>query len=125
MSSLVAAWRSLASCVWCSLLNAMDRRQVSLENIYAIEGFLMARCTRAESTGHNAFVMREGVPVLVVFPREAFHVIFAGGDRTLLWPFLLVSKHVCFEVLEGTATFGNRALSRVCRAFLNLEASTA
>ena len=53
--------------------------------------------------------MREGMPVLIIFPCEAFEVVFASGDRALLRPLILVSKHVCLEIFEHTTAFWKRA----------------
>jgi hypothetical protein len=42
--------------------------------------------------------------VLIVFARESLGVVLASRNGTLLWPFRLVSKHVCLQVLEDATT---------------------
>lgn len=105
----VGVWRLLAG-VWRRLFDTMDRREMSLEHVCSVEALLRSASTpRTEPTHHCAFVVCQGMPVLVILSREAFDVILAGRDRTLFRPRLLVRKHVCLEILEVTAAGGNWA----------------
>lgn len=48
--------------------------------------------------------MGQGVAVLIIFPRETLDVVVASLDRALLWSLILVSQHVCLEILEHLST---------------------
>lgn len=97
-----------------------------LEDISAIETLLCSRSTtRAEATDHGTFVVSEGVSVLVVLPCEALDVVFAGSDWALLWPLVLVGKHVCLQVFEDTSTLGKWAKTLLTCLIIQLIAATA
>ena len=78
-----------------------------LEDIRTVEA-LLSRAARAwtETAYHGSLVVRQCVAVLVVLAREAFGVVFASRDRTLLRALILVCEHVCLEVLEVPSTCG-------------------
>lgn len=83
---------------------------MSLEDVCAVEALLRrAARARAERTDHRPLVVRQGVSVLVVFACETFGVVLAGWDGALLWPLVLVSEHVRFEVFEVSAACRVRA----------------
>lgn len=85
----------------------MNCSQVALEDVGTIEGLLRSRAGAwAEAADHCAFVMCEGVTVLVILASKALCVVLAGLNGALLRPLSLVSEHVGLEVLEGLAAVG-------------------
>ena len=76
-----------------------------LEDIRTVKA-LLSRAARAwtETAYHGSLVVCQCVAVLVVLAREAFSVVFASRDRTLLGALILVCEHVCLEVFEVPAT---------------------
>ena len=77
---------------------------MSLENISTVEALLGSRArTWAEATHHGSFVVGQGVPILVVFARETFPVVFARHNWAFFRPFALMGEHVGFEVFEEAA----------------------
>ncbi len=85
----------------------MNARKVPFEHICPIEKFCCRRTTgRAEPTDHDALVMREGVPILIIFPCKSFCVIIACLDWTFFHSVVLVCKHVSFQVFEDFSAFG-------------------
>jgi hypothetical protein len=98
------------------LLYTVHRCEMALEDIGAVEALLRCRAASwAKSTHHGALVVGQGVPVLVVFSREALDVVFARSDRALLRSLSTVSEHVCLQVLEDTATLGKWAKTLLAR----------
>lgn len=98
---------------------------MSLEDIGTVEALLCSRSTaRAEAADHSALVVSESVPVLVVLPGEALDVVFAGRDRALLWPFVLVGKHVCLQVLEHASALGEWAETLLACLIVQLVTTT-
>ena len=88
----------------------MHGSQMSLEDIGTVEALLgRATTTRAETAHHGAFVVGEGVSVLVVFTSESLDVVFARRDRAFLRAFVLVCEHMRLEVLDMSAAGGDRA----------------
>lgn len=78
---------------------------MSLEDICSVEALLC--CTAAswaKATYHGAFVVGQGMSVLVVSSSKSLDVVLARWDGALLRPCLLVCEHVCLEVLELLAT---------------------
>ena len=122
----LATGRALLAAVGRVLLDAVDRSQMPLEYIGTVKALLSGRAaSRAETADHGALVMRQGMTVLVVLPREALDVILARCDRTLFWSLILVSEHVCLEILENTSTLRQRAETLVARLVVHLEAAAA
>jgi hypothetical protein len=77
------------------LLDVVDRGEMSLEHIGAVERLLERGAgTRAEGTHHNSFVVGECVPVLVILASEPLGVVLARLDGTFLWTLFLVREHV-------------------------------
>ena len=122
---LASAWRLLAA-VWRILFDTVNGSEMALENVRAVERLFSSRArSRTEAAHHGALVMRQCVSVLVVFPREAFEVVLARRDRTLLRSLGLVSKHVRFQILENATTLGKRAETLLSGLIVNLEAASA
>lgn len=83
---------------------------MSLEDVCTVKALLRgAAGARAETAHHCAFVVCQGVSVLVVFAGEAFGVVLAGRDWALLGSLVLVGEHVRFEVFEVSAACRVRA----------------
>lgn len=90
-----------------SLLHTMDRCQMSLEDVGSVEALFGWRPRSwAEAADHGAFVVGQGVSVLIVLSSEAFLVIFTGQDGAFFGPFRLMGQHMSLEVLEDFATVG-------------------
>ena len=88
----------------------MNGCQVSFEDVCAIEALLgSTSAAGTEAADHGTFVVGQSVPILVVLSREAFCVVFACWNGTLFWALVLMSKHVCLEVLEVPAAGCDRA----------------
>jgi len=105
VSISAACSRALSSRVWCSLLDTMDRGQMSLEDICAVETLLTRTTTaRTEPANHCSFIVSQCVPVLVVFAGEPLDVVVTGWNRALFWSFVLVCEHVRLEVFDVSAT---------------------
>ena len=99
---------------------------MSLEDISAVEA-LLRRSTRAgaETADHCAFVVGQGMPVLVIFARKSLDVVLASLDRTLLRTLGLMGEHVSLQVLEGTTAIWDWADSLLLVLFAQLVAATA
>ena len=70
---------------------------MSFEYVRTVERFLRRRPrSGTEATNHGAFVMSEGMSILVIFARKALLAIFTAGNWTLLGAFSLMSKHMSF-----------------------------
>ena len=79
----------------------MHGSQMSLEDIGTIEALFSRAATAWTETAHHcAFVVCQGMSILVIFPREAFRVILACRDWTFLRPLVLVCEHVRLQVLD-------------------------
>lgn len=77
---------------------------MSFKDVGAVEALLRCRSTAGtKAADHSTFVVSEGVPVLIVLPCETFDVVLACGDWALLWPFVLVRKHMSLQVFEHTS----------------------
>lgn len=63
--------------------------------------------------------------ILIVFPSEAFDVVFACCDWALLGSLVLVSKHVCLEVLEDASTLWQRTETFLASFIVQFIAATA
>ena len=87
---------------------------MAFEDVCSVER-LLGWSARAgtETTDHCAFVVGEGVTVLVILASEALDVIITCCYWAFLWSFRLVGEHVCFQVLEGLAAVWYRASSLV------------
>ena len=83
----------------------VDRGKVALEDVGAIETLFRVRPrSGTETTDHRSLIMCQGMTVLVVFASEAFLVIVARYDRTLLRSLRLMRQHVSFQILEVPTT---------------------
>jgi hypothetical protein len=65
------------------------------------------------------------MPVLVILSRKALEVIFASRDWALLWPLILVSEHMCLQILEDTTAFWKRAKSLFSALVIDLVTAAA
>lgn len=76
-----------------------------LEDVCTVET-LFGRAARAwaETAHHSALVVSQGVAVLVILPGKALGMILACGNWALLRALILVSEHMCLQVLEVPAT---------------------
>lgn len=120
---LAARW-ALLTAVGRILLNTVDGSQMPLEDICAIKALLCRRAaTRAKATNHSTLVVSKGVSVLVILSCKSLDVIFAGRDWALLWPLVLVSKHMCLEVLEDASALREWAHSLLARLIIEIEAA--
>ena len=78
---------------------------MALEDVGAVEALLCGGARAwAEAADHCSLVVSQCMAVLIVFARESLGVVLASRNGTLLWPFRLMSKHVCLEILEDAAT---------------------
>ena len=92
----------------------MHRSQMSLEDIGPVEALFGCAATAwTEAAHHCAFVVCQGMSVLVILPSEAFRVILAGWDGTFFRPFVLVREHVRLEILDMTTACRYRTQSLV------------
>lgn len=99
---------------------------MTLEDICTIKALLGSRSAAGtEATDHGAFVVRQGVPVLIVLTSKPLKVILASYYRALFGALSLVREHVCLQILEGTATLGNRAEALLSRLIVQVVASTS
>lgn len=64
--------------------------------------------------------MGQGVTVLVVLSGETLDVVVASLDGAFLWSLILVSQHMCLEILEHLSTIGIGA-SSLLLGFLTAE----
>lgn len=120
---LAAGW-ALFAAIGRILLDAVDRSEMSLEDIGAVKALLRCRAAAwTKSADHRALVVCECVSILVVLPREALDVVLACRDWALLGPLVLVGEHVCLEVLEDTATLGKWAKTLLARLIVQLVAA--
>jgi hypothetical protein len=102
----------------------VDRGEMPFENVGAVEAFFSRRpAPGTEPTDHRSFVVCECVPVFVILPCKAFHIVLARSDWALLRPLVLVGEHVCFQVLEDTAAFRKGAKSLLARLVVQLVAA--
>jgi hypothetical protein len=92
-----------------SLLYAMLRDQMSLEEICPMEGF--SRRFRTEFAYHSPLVVGQGVAILVVPSRESLLVIFTGSYWAFFRTLGLVSEHMHPEILQVLATIWQWAKS--------------
>lgn len=93
-----------------SLLDSMDRGQVALEDVGAVETLLGGGAgPRAEAADHCALVVGKSVAVLVIFARKALGVVFAGHNGAFFGALGLVGEHVGFEILEDATAVGEGA----------------
>jgi hypothetical protein len=121
-----AAANRLLAAVGGVLFDTMDRREMSFENVGAVEALLSRRpAPRAEAADHRPFVVCECMPVLVVLPCEAFNIVLARGDGALFRPLIQVGEHVCFQVLEDSAAFRKKAKSLFARLVVQIIAAAA
>lgn len=124
-SSLAAGW-ALPATVWRVLLDAVNSCQMPFEDISTIKTFLGCRATtRAEAAYHSALVVSKGVSVLIVLACKALDVILACCDWALFGSLVLVSEHVCLEILENTTAFWEGAHALLARLVIKLEAAVA
>jgi len=96
----------------------MYRRQVSFEDIRAIEALLgCASAAWAEATHHSTLVMRQSMSVLVVLACEAFDMVLACCNWAFLWSLILMRKHVRLEIFHVASTCrdGTQAFVRLFR----------
>lgn len=85
----------------------MNCSQVALEDVGTVKGLLRSRAGAwAEAADHCAFVVCEGVTVLVILASKTLCVVLAGLNGALLRTLSLVSEHVSLQVLEGLAAVG-------------------
>lgn len=85
----------------------MNRSQVTFEYIGAVEALLYSRAaSRAEATYHRAFIVGEGMTILVVLASKSFVMILTCQDWAFLRPFRLMGEHVGFQVLEEPTAVG-------------------
>jgi hypothetical protein len=96
-----------------------------LEDIGAIKALLCCRAaTWAKAANHSTLVVSKGVSVLVVFSCKSLDMILASRYWALLWPLVLVSEHVCLEVLEDASALREWALPLLERLIIEIEAAT-
>lgn len=68
--------------------------------------------------------MGESVSVLVVFSCKSLEVVLAGCDRALLWSLILMSEHMCLQVLEYASTFWDGAKTLVSTLVVKVIAAS-
>jgi hypothetical protein len=91
---------------------------VALEDIGTVERLLVGGPRAGtEATHHCSFVVGQGVPVLIVLPREPFDVVVTCLDWALLGTLILMRQHVCFQVFEDLSTVGIGAASLLSGLF--------
>lgn len=102
-------WRAASplAAVGRSLLDIVDRGEVSLEDVGAVKRLLGRRPrSGAEATDHVALVVRQGMTVLVILASKPLNVVLASGDGALFRALSLMGEHVGLEILEGLAALG-------------------
>lgn len=102
-------WRAASplAAVGRSLLDIVNRGEVSLEDVGAVKRLLGGRPrSGAEATDHVALVVRQGMTVLVILASKPLNVVLACRDGALLRALSLMGEHVGLEILEGLAALG-------------------
>lgn len=96
---------ALFAAVGGGLVDAVDGRQMPLEDVCSVEALLGSRArARTEPTDHGTLVVGQSVSILVVFACEALEVVFTGDNGTLLRSLGLVGEHVGSQVSKDTST---------------------
>ena len=99
---------------------------MALEDVGTVEAlFRCGSWAWTETANHSTLVVGKSVSVFVIFPCKSLDVVFAGCDRALLWSLILVSEHVCLQILENTSAFWDRAKTLLSTLVVKVIAASA
>jgi hypothetical protein len=94
-------WKFLLPSIWWLLFDIVDRHEMSFEDIRTVERLLHGGSgTGAKAANHGALVVRQCVPLAVVFAGKPLLGVFAGRDGAFLGPFQHVGELMCAQVAE-------------------------